>query len=90
MPKTGITASAEQLIFYYLLSGHGMGVSPGVQIAVDRLVNLDEKYVLLLEKARKIIAIAKENLENNGVEPTQVEVYAYWNNHIHELLDMEV
>lgn len=87
MPKTGITASANQLVFYYLLSGPNMAsVSAGIQLAVERLAKVDDKANDLLKQSEWMIARAKEILEADDIEATQKELYSYC---FENLLDLQ-
>jgi hypothetical protein len=63
MPTTSFSASVEELVFLILL-GKG-SLSPGVQDAIQRLVESDEEAAALMEQAKRLIADAEQHLEKD-------------------------
>lgn len=75
-PSTSFSASVEELVFLILL-GHG-ALSAGVQEAVRVLVETSDEAAGLMAEARRLIALAEQNLERDefGRVP-QRDTYLY-------------
>lgn len=63
MPRTAFTARPDHIIFYLLLSGNQKTVSAGVQMAVPRLVEQDEKAAAAYKQAQWMTQAAQTELE---------------------------